>query len=91
MSRSQGGYLVSKALYDLGVRDIFTLGGGHITPVYRALHGYRYKTDRHASRAGRRDGGGRVRKAQKNSGSLSGNRRSRSNQRSYGTCGLLPR
>ncbi len=36
MSRSQGGYLVSKALYDLGVRDIFTLGGGHITPVYRA-------------------------------------------------------
>ena len=28
--------MVSKALYDLGVRDIFTLGGGHINPVYRA-------------------------------------------------------
>ena len=36
MARLQGGYLVSKALYDLGVRDIFTLGGGHINPVYRA-------------------------------------------------------
>ena len=36
MARRQGGYLVSRALYDLGVRDIFTLGGGHINPVYRA-------------------------------------------------------
>jgi len=36
MAKRQGGYLVSKALYDLGVRDIFTLGGGHINPIYRA-------------------------------------------------------
>ena len=36
MARRQGGYLVTKALYDLGIRDIFTLGGGHINPIYRA-------------------------------------------------------
>ncbi len=36
MARVQGGYLVAEALYDLGVRNIFTLGGGHINPIYKA-------------------------------------------------------
>ncbi|NIP31517.1 MAG: hypothetical protein GTO02_18440 [Candidatus Dadabacteria bacterium] len=36
MSKVQGGYLVAKTLYDLGVRDIFTLPGGHINPIYKA-------------------------------------------------------
>ena len=36
MTKRQGGYLVSKTLLELGVRDIFTLGGGHINPVYKA-------------------------------------------------------
>ena len=35
-TRLQGGYLLSKTLLDLGARDVFTLGGGHINPVYRA-------------------------------------------------------
>lgn len=36
MAKRQGGYLVAKTLYDLGVRDIFTLAGGHINPIYKA-------------------------------------------------------
>lgn len=36
MAKKQGGYLVAKTLYDLGVRDIFTLAGGHINPIYKA-------------------------------------------------------
>ncbi len=36
MSRIQGGHLVAETLHDLGVRNIFTLGGGHINPIYRA-------------------------------------------------------
>lgn len=35
-TRLQGGYLLSETLLDLGARDVFTLGGGHINPVYRA-------------------------------------------------------
>lgn len=36
MPKRQGGWLLAKTLYDLGVRDIFTLAGGHINPVYKA-------------------------------------------------------
>ncbi len=36
MKERQGGWLVAKTLYDLGVRNIFTLGGGHINPIFVA-------------------------------------------------------
>lgn len=36
MAKVEGGYLVAKTLRDLGVRDIFTLAGGHINPIYNA-------------------------------------------------------
>lgn len=36
MPMRQGGWLLAKTLHDLGVRDIFTLAGGHINPVYKA-------------------------------------------------------
>lgn len=36
MATAEGGRLVAKTLYELGVREIFSLGGGHINPVYRA-------------------------------------------------------
>ena len=36
MPKRQGGWLVAKTLQDLGVKNIFTLGGGHINPVYKA-------------------------------------------------------
>jgi acetolactate synthase-1/2/3 large subunit len=36
MAKVQGGYLVAKTLDELGVKDIFTLGGGHINPIYNA-------------------------------------------------------
>jgi len=36
MAKVQGGYLVAKTLHELGVRDIFSLGGGHINPIYNA-------------------------------------------------------
>ncbi len=36
MAKKQGGWLLAKTLYDLGVRDIFTLAGGHINPIYKA-------------------------------------------------------
>lgn len=36
MAKVQGGYLVAKTLYELGVREIFSLGGGHINPIYNA-------------------------------------------------------
>ncbi len=32
----QGGWLVAKTLRELGVRDVFSLGGGHINPIYKA-------------------------------------------------------
>ena len=33
MAKKQGGWLLAKTLYDMGVRDIFTLAGGHINPI----------------------------------------------------------
>ena len=36
MPKKQGGWLLAKTLFDLGVRDIFTLPGGHINPIYKA-------------------------------------------------------
>ena len=36
MAKVQGGYLVAKTLHELGVREIFSLGGGHINPIYNA-------------------------------------------------------
>jgi acetolactate synthase-1/2/3 large subunit len=36
MAIVQGGYLVAKTLYELGVNTIFTLAGGHINPIYNA-------------------------------------------------------
>ncbi len=36
MAKVQGGQLVAKTLHELGVRDIFSLAGGHINPIYDA-------------------------------------------------------
>jgi acetolactate synthase I/II/III large subunit len=36
MSKVNGGWIVAKTLSDLGIRDIFTLSGGHINPIYDA-------------------------------------------------------
>lgn len=36
MAMVEGGALVAKTLRELGVTDIFSLGGGHINPVYKA-------------------------------------------------------
>ncbi|HXG30196.1 MAG TPA: thiamine pyrophosphate-binding protein [Thermodesulfobacteriota bacterium] len=36
MSKVHGGWLVVKTLYELGVREIFSLSGGHINPIYDA-------------------------------------------------------
>lgn len=36
MAKVEGGYLVAKTLHELGVRDIFSLAGGHINPIYNA-------------------------------------------------------
>ncbi len=36
MATVEGGRLVAKTLYELGVREIFSLGGGHINPIYNA-------------------------------------------------------
>lgn len=36
MAEKQGGTLVAETLARLGVKDVFTLGGGHINPIYRA-------------------------------------------------------
>ncbi|MCY4042643.1 MAG: thiamine pyrophosphate-binding protein [Candidatus Dadabacteria bacterium] len=36
MTGKQGGMLLAETLYKLGVRRVFTLGGGHINPVYKA-------------------------------------------------------
>lgn len=36
MAKVQGGYLVAKTLHELGVREIFSLAGGHINPIYNA-------------------------------------------------------
>lgn len=37
MAKVQGGYLVAKTLHDLGVRNIFSLAGGHINPIYNSF------------------------------------------------------
>jgi len=36
MSKVHGGWLVAKTLHELGVREIFSLSGGHINPIYDA-------------------------------------------------------
>ncbi|MGH7801465.1 MAG: thiamine pyrophosphate-binding protein [Thermodesulfobacteriota bacterium] len=36
MAKVHGGWLVIKTLYELGVREIFSLSGGHINPIYDA-------------------------------------------------------
>ncbi|MEQ9618074.1 MAG: thiamine pyrophosphate-binding protein [Deltaproteobacteria bacterium] len=36
MAKVEGGWLVAKTLHELGVREIFSLGGGHINPIYNA-------------------------------------------------------
>ncbi len=36
MAKVQGGHLVAKTLHEHGVREIFSLGGGHINPIYNA-------------------------------------------------------
>ncbi|MBI2485947.1 MAG: thiamine pyrophosphate-binding protein [Deltaproteobacteria bacterium] len=36
MVKVHGGWLVVKTLYELGVREIFSLSGGHINPIYDA-------------------------------------------------------
>lgn len=36
MAKKQGGFLLARTLQKLGVKDVFTLGGGHINPVYKA-------------------------------------------------------
>ncbi len=36
MAKVEGGRLVARTLHELGVRDIFSLGGGHINPIYNA-------------------------------------------------------
>ncbi|MEM7009227.1 MAG: thiamine pyrophosphate-binding protein [Thermodesulfobacteriota bacterium] len=34
MAKVQGGHLVARTLYELGVREVFSLAGGHINPIY---------------------------------------------------------
>jgi len=36
MAKVNGGWLTAKTLYDFGIRNIFSLGGGHINPIYFA-------------------------------------------------------
>ncbi|HEX3036714.1 MAG TPA: thiamine pyrophosphate-binding protein [Thermodesulfobacteriota bacterium] len=36
MAKVHGGWLVAKTLHQLGVREIFSLSGGHINPIYDA-------------------------------------------------------
>lgn len=36
MAKVEGGRLVAKTLHELGIREIFSLGGGHINPIYNA-------------------------------------------------------
>ncbi len=36
MAKVHGGWLVVRTLYELGVREIFSLSGGHINPIYDA-------------------------------------------------------
>jgi acetolactate synthase-1/2/3 large subunit len=36
MATAEGGRLVARTLYELGVGEMFSLGGGHINPIYKA-------------------------------------------------------
>jgi acetolactate synthase-1/2/3 large subunit len=40
MAKVHGGFLVAKALNELDVREIFSLSGGHINPIYDACHDF---------------------------------------------------
>lgn len=40
MAKVEGGRLVARTLHELGVRNIFSLGGGHINPIYNACVDY---------------------------------------------------
>ena len=35
-NKIDGGFAIVNTLRDLGVRDIFTLAGGHVNPIYNA-------------------------------------------------------
>ncbi len=36
MAKAEGGRLVARTLHELGVKEIFSLGGGHINPIYNS-------------------------------------------------------
>ncbi|HSE83104.1 MAG TPA: thiamine pyrophosphate-binding protein [Thermodesulfobacteriota bacterium] len=36
MAKVHGGWLVAKTLHELGIREVFSLSGGHINPIYDA-------------------------------------------------------
>jgi acetolactate synthase-1/2/3 large subunit len=40
MAKVHGGFLVAKTLNELGVREIFSLSGGHINPIYDACQDF---------------------------------------------------
>lgn len=40
MAKVHGGWLVAKTLNELGVKEIFSLSGGHINPIYDAAHDF---------------------------------------------------
>jgi len=40
MPKVNGGWIVAKTLSDLGIKDIFTLSGGHINPIYDACRDF---------------------------------------------------
>ncbi len=40
MAKVHGGWLVAKTLSELGVREIFSLSGGHINPIYDACQDF---------------------------------------------------
>ena len=40
MAKVHGGWLVAKTLNELGVREIFSLSGGHINPIYDACQDF---------------------------------------------------
>ena len=40
MANVHGGWLVAKTLHELGVREVFSLSGGHINPIYDACRDF---------------------------------------------------
>jgi acetolactate synthase-1/2/3 large subunit len=40
MAKVHGGFLVAKTLNELGVREVFSLSGGHINPIYDACQDF---------------------------------------------------